>query len=116
MAHVEGDDLVFRAEELGLGHPVTANAYLGAFGIAETTSDGDRYPVDAPVIDRTAGQCRLVVYRAREPGVLRAQAVTNLSAGERKALYKRNETRDAQFRNEMNGLFLAHDESLAGGE
>lgn len=88
----------------------------GAFGIAETTSDGDRYPVDAPVIDRTAGQCRLVVYRAREPGVLRAQAVTNLSAGERKALYKRNETRDAQFRNEMNGLFLAHDESLAGGE
>jgi hypothetical protein len=87
-----------------------------AFGIAEKTVDGEAYPVSTPVIDRTAGRCRLMVYRAREPGVLRAQAVTNLSAGERKSLYKRNEARDSQFRNEMNGLFVAHDESLAGGE
>lgn len=91
-------------------------AGTAGFTIAETTSDGDSYPVSAPVIDKTAGRCRLMVYRAREPGVLRAQAVTNLSAGERKSLYKRNEARDAQFRNQMNGLFLTHDESLAGGE
>ncbi|SDJ39211.1 Protein of unknown function [Frankineae bacterium MT45] len=32
---VTGDDLLPRAEELGLGTPLTANAYLGAWGIAE---------------------------------------------------------------------------------
>lgn len=35
IAHVEGDDLTRRAAELGLGKPLAANAYLGAFGIAE---------------------------------------------------------------------------------
>jgi hypothetical protein len=35
VAHVEGDDLLDRAEELGFGNVLTANAYLGAFGIAE---------------------------------------------------------------------------------
>ncbi len=35
IAHVEGDDLMGRADELGLGSPLTANAYLGAWGIAE---------------------------------------------------------------------------------
>src|SRR5690606_6279430 len=35
VAHVEGDDLLPRAHELGLGSPLTANAYLGAWGIAE---------------------------------------------------------------------------------
>lgn len=34
IAHVEGDDLLARAEDLGFGDVVTANAYLGAFGIA----------------------------------------------------------------------------------
>src|SRR5512142_3319125 len=33
VAHVEGDDLLARAGELGLGSPLTANAYLGAWGI-----------------------------------------------------------------------------------
>src|ERR1700749_3159851 len=33
VAHVEGDDLGTRAEQLGLGTPLTANAYLGAWGI-----------------------------------------------------------------------------------
>ena len=32
VAHVEGDDLRERAEELGLGAPLTANAYLGGVG------------------------------------------------------------------------------------
>jgi len=35
IAHVEGDDLLPRAPALGLGTPLTANAYLGAWGIAE---------------------------------------------------------------------------------
>ncbi|WP_040799223.1 acyclic terpene utilization AtuA family protein [Nocardia higoensis] len=35
IAHVEGDDLLPRAQELGLGAPLTANAYLGAWGIVE---------------------------------------------------------------------------------
>ena len=40
VAHVEGDDLLDRAAELGLpGEPLTANAYLGGFGIAEGRRD-----------------------------------------------------------------------------
>src|ERR1700752_2852820 len=35
VAHVDGDDLAPRAEELGLGTPLTANAYLGAWGIVD---------------------------------------------------------------------------------
>ena len=35
VAHVDGDDLSPRAEELGLGEPLTANAYLGAWGIVD---------------------------------------------------------------------------------
>ena len=87
-----------------------------ALSIAEQTADGERYPIAAPVIDRTAGACRLVLYRAREPGALRVQAVSNLSAGERKSLQKRNETRDVAFRNEMERRFVSNDEALAGGE
>src|SRR5687767_11669378 len=34
IAHVTGDDLVERASTLGLGKPLTANAYLGGWGIA----------------------------------------------------------------------------------
>src|SRR5215208_3298398 len=33
VAHVEGDDVVARADELGFGAPLAANAYLGAWGI-----------------------------------------------------------------------------------
>ena len=40
VASVEGDDLLPRAAELGLGTPLTANAYLGAFGIAECLRAG----------------------------------------------------------------------------
>ncbi len=35
VAHVEGDDLVGRAAELGFGTPLSANAYLGAWGIVD---------------------------------------------------------------------------------
>jgi hypothetical protein len=40
VAHVEGDDLLARAGELRLGSPLTANAYLGAWGIAECLAAG----------------------------------------------------------------------------
>ena len=51
VAHVEGDDLVSRAAELGLGTPVTANAYLGAFGIAECLRAGADVVVTGRVTD-----------------------------------------------------------------
>jgi Acyclic terpene utilisation family protein AtuA len=42
VAHVEGDDLVGRAEQLGFGAPLAANAYLGAWGIVDCLgSDAD---------------------------------------------------------------------------
>ena len=40
VAHVEGDDLLGRADELGLGTPLTANAYLGAWGIVDCLNAG----------------------------------------------------------------------------
>src|ERR1700747_1703871 len=40
VAHVEGDDLQPRAAEFGLGTPLTANAYLGAWGIVDCLNDG----------------------------------------------------------------------------
>ncbi|HEY2699426.1 MAG TPA: acyclic terpene utilization AtuA family protein, partial [Pseudonocardiaceae bacterium] len=40
VAHVTGDDLLPRAEELGLSGALTANAYLGGWGIAECLRAG----------------------------------------------------------------------------
>ncbi|WIV56452.1 acyclic terpene utilization AtuA family protein [Amycolatopsis nalaikhensis] len=51
IAHVEGDDLVARAEELNLGKPLTANAYLGAWGIAECLNAGADVVVTGRVTD-----------------------------------------------------------------
>jgi hypothetical protein len=56
VAHVEGDDLVARARELGLadsrhGAPLTANAYLGAWGIAECLRAGADVVVTGRVTD-----------------------------------------------------------------
>jgi hypothetical protein len=51
IAHVEGDDLIGRADELGLGKPLTANAYLGAFGIAECLKAGADVVVTGRVTD-----------------------------------------------------------------
>jgi hypothetical protein len=56
IAHVEGDDLLSRAEELGLagggyGRPLTANAYLGAWGIAECLKSGADVVVTGRVTD-----------------------------------------------------------------
>jgi hypothetical protein len=51
VAHVEGDDLVARAEELSLGKPLTANAYLGAWGIVECLNAGADVVVTGRVTD-----------------------------------------------------------------
>ncbi|MFL6088501.1 MAG: acyclic terpene utilization AtuA family protein [Mycobacterium sp.] len=51
VAHVEGDDLLGRADELGFGAPLAANAYLGAWGIADCLSDGADVVVTGRVTD-----------------------------------------------------------------
>ena len=51
VAHVEGDDLLGRAAELGLGTPLTANAYLGAWGIVDCLGDGADVVVTGRVTD-----------------------------------------------------------------
>ncbi len=51
VAHVEGDDLVGRAEELGLGAALAANAYLGAWGIADCLRSGADVVVTGRVTD-----------------------------------------------------------------
>lgn len=51
VAHVEGDDLRPRAAELGLGEPLAANAYLGAWGIAECIRSGANVVVTGRVTD-----------------------------------------------------------------
>ncbi|KOX23649.1 acyclic terpene utilization AtuA family protein [Nocardiopsis sp. NRRL B-16309] len=51
IACVTGDDLLHRAEELHLGSPLTANAYLGAFGIAACLDAGADIVVTGRVTD-----------------------------------------------------------------
>lgn len=51
IAHVEGDDLLPRAAELGLGSPLTANAYLGAWGIVRCLTAGADVVVTGRVTD-----------------------------------------------------------------
>ncbi|MBF6357338.1 DUF1446 domain-containing protein [Nocardia higoensis] len=50
VAHVEGDDLLPRASELGLGAPLTANAYLGAWGIVECLGGRDGRHTAADIV------------------------------------------------------------------
>ena len=52
VAHVQGDDLIDRAASLGIGgSPLTANAYLGAFGVAAALSHGADVVVTGRVTD-----------------------------------------------------------------
>ncbi|OLT33391.1 exopolyphosphatase [Actinomadura sp. CNU-125] len=56
VAYVEGDDLLARTDELGLadaryGRPLTANAYLGGWGIAECLRGGADVVVTGRVTD-----------------------------------------------------------------
>jgi hypothetical protein len=51
VAHVEGDDLLARAADLALGSPLTANAYLGAWGIVDCLNSGADIVVTGRVTD-----------------------------------------------------------------
>ena len=51
VAHVEGDDLRDHASELGLDGALTANAYLGGFGIAAALDGGADVVVTGRVTD-----------------------------------------------------------------
>jgi hypothetical protein len=51
IAHVEGDDLMSRAEDFKFGQVMTANAYLGAFGIASALASGADVVVTGRVTD-----------------------------------------------------------------
>ena len=51
IAHVEGDNITARATELGLGNPLAANAYLGAWGIVECLNSGADVVVTGRVTD-----------------------------------------------------------------
>lgn len=51
IAYVDGDNLAPRAADLGLGNALTANAYLGAFGIARALSEGADIVVTGRVTD-----------------------------------------------------------------
>lgn len=50
-AFIEGDDVTDRAESLGLGNPLAANAYLGGFGISEALKHGADVVVTGRVTD-----------------------------------------------------------------
>jgi hypothetical protein len=51
IAYVQGDDLMPHAADLGLGDALTANAYLGAFGIAAALDRGADIVVTGRVTD-----------------------------------------------------------------
>lgn len=51
VAHVEGDDLLPRAAELGFPDVLTANAYLGAWGIVDCLNSGADIVVTGRVTD-----------------------------------------------------------------
>ncbi|WP_172799594.1 acyclic terpene utilization AtuA family protein [Mycobacterium sp. IS-3022] len=51
VAHVEGDDLLGRADEFGFGSALAANAYLGAWGIVECLQAGADVVVTGRVTD-----------------------------------------------------------------
>jgi hypothetical protein len=51
VAHVEGDDLLARATELGFGSRLAANAYLGAWGIVDCLDSGADVVVTGRVTD-----------------------------------------------------------------
>ena len=51
VAHVEGDDLIARAAELGFPDVLTANAYLGGWGVVECLRSGADVVVTGRVTD-----------------------------------------------------------------
>jgi hypothetical protein len=68
IAHVEGDDVLGKAEELKLGEPLAANAYLGAWGIVAALKAG----ADVVVTGRTTDAAMAVGPAAARFGWQRA--------------------------------------------
>jgi hypothetical protein len=79
IAHVEGDDLRERAGELELGPVLTANAYLGAFGIAAALQSGADVVVTGRVTDAS-----VVVGTTSTGSPARSSRATSSSAGLRR--------------------------------
>ncbi len=77
VAHVEGDDLLPRIDELGLGGtpaPLTANAYLGAWGIVECLRSGADIVVTGRVTDASVTVGPAAAHFGWGPGDLDALA------------------------------------------
>ncbi|NKY98027.1 acyclic terpene utilization AtuA family protein [Nocardiopsis alborubida] len=74
IACVTGDDLIDRAEELDLGSPLTANAYLGAFGIAACLDAGADIVVTGRVTDASLTVGPAAAHFGWTPGDLDALA------------------------------------------
>jgi hypothetical protein len=74
VAHVEGDDLMHRAGELGLGEPLAVNAYLGGFGIAECLRAGADVVVTGRVTDASLVTGSAAAWFGWSPGDLDAIA------------------------------------------
>ena len=94
IAHVEGDDLLPRAAELGLAGPLTANAYLGGFGIAACLRAGRRRR------GHRAGHRRLAGRRAGGRA-LRLAARRLRRAGRRRRRRARHRVRRAGHRRQL---------------
>ena len=71
VAHVEGDNLAPRAAELGFEGALTANAYLGAFGIAEALGRGADVVVTGRVTDASVVVGPAIAEHGWSPDVVR---------------------------------------------
>jgi len=68
VAHVEGDDLRSSAKEMGLGeNALTANAYLGGFGIAAALREGADVVVTGRVTDASVVVGAAVAHHGWDP-------------------------------------------------
>ena len=67
IAWVDGDNLAPRAAELGLGDALTANAYLGAFGIARALQEGADIVVTGRVTDASVVVGPAIAHHAWSP-------------------------------------------------
>ena len=67
IAYIDGDDLTASAADLGLGTPLTANAYLGGFGIAAALQAGADIVVTGRVTDASLAVGPAIAHFGWEP-------------------------------------------------
>ena len=94
IAHVEGDDLRPRATELGCEGALTANAYLGGFGIAAALRPGADIVVTGRVTDASLVVGPAVAHFGWTPDVVRR-------AGRRRGRRPRPRVRDPGHRRQL---------------